>query len=266
MLTSNESNRALICEFVSKKADNTLEAYLKDENKAWSEDSDGETKVYLVKDSSDKIALFFSIKCGLLVCENSEDILSKDEEEAVNNYLLALKENDDKIKTNMYDAIISTYGLARGDHLCDIAMRRLETKNEGKEIGQSDHTINVPMCISAIELRHLCKNENYDVPEEINIPLGFGVFWEIIVPFIIEITNKVGCKYIYLFAADKTVEEDSEARKLIRHYKNNFKFSECTEGIKLIKPEYDNHCYGLIQCVSDLENNREAIWHEFSDV
>ena len=80
-------------------------------------------------------------------------------------------------------------------------------------------------------------------------------FWEIIVPIIIEITKQVGCKYVYLFAADKT-EEQSEfkMKKLISHYKNNFKFSECDEGMKFVKPEYDNHCYGLIQSVSNLES------------
>ena len=43
-------------------------------------------------------------------------------------------------------------------------------------------------------------------------------------------------------------------------------FSECDEGIKFVKPEYDNYCYGLVQPVSKLESNREAIWHEFSDI
>lgn len=55
-------------------------------------------------------------------------------------------------------------------------------------------------------------------------------------------------------------------KKLISHCKNNFKFSECDEGIKFVKPEYDNHCYGLIQSVSKLESNRVAIWHEFPDI
>ena len=115
------------------------------------------------------------------------------------------------------------------------------------EIGQSENTINVPNCISAIELRHLCKNENFIVQEEVDIPLGFGIFWEIIVPIIIDITKKVGCKYVYLFAADKTEgQNEIEMKKLISYYKNNFKFSECDEGIKFVKPEYDNHCYGLI--------------------
>lgn len=117
------------------------------------------------------------------------------------------------------------------DRLFAIADHRLDTKTEATEIGQSENTINVPKCI------------------------------------IIDITKQVGCKYVYLFAADKTEDlKESEMKKLISHYKNNFKFSECDEGIKFVKPEYDNHCYGLIQSVSMLESNREAIWHEFSDV
>ena len=62
-----------------------------------------------------------------------------------------------------------------------IAEHRLDSKTESTEIGQSENTINVPNCISAIELRHLCKNEDFIVPEEVDIPLGFGIFWEIIV-------------------------------------------------------------------------------------
>lgn len=37
-------------------------------------------------------------------------------------------------------------------------------------------------CVSAIELRYLCKNEKYEVPEEVGIPLGFGAFWEKLCP------------------------------------------------------------------------------------
>ena len=66
----------MISEFVSKKANNTLETYIRDEDKAWTEDSGGETRVYLVKDKTGNIALFFSVKCGLLVGENLEEKLS----------------------------------------------------------------------------------------------------------------------------------------------------------------------------------------------
>ena len=61
VLTSKPANKELIGEFVSKKANNSLESYIRDIDKAWTEDLDGETRVYLVKDkSSGDIALFFS--------------------------------------------------------------------------------------------------------------------------------------------------------------------------------------------------------------
>lgn len=240
--------------------------YIRDESKAWKEDLDGETRVYLVKDKSGNIALFFSIKCGLLVSENLEEKLSSEQQEFVNTVIEAKKSKDEYSIQKMYEAGMSLYD-EDVERLFEIAEHRLDTKTESIEIGQSENTINVPNCISAIELRHLCKNEEYVVPNEVNIPLGFGIFWEIIVPFIVDITKKVGCKYLYLFAADKTEEQSkSEMKKLISHYKNNFKFVECDEGMKFVKPEYDNHCYGLIQQVSKLESNREAIWHEFSDI
>lgn len=45
----------MISGFVSKKVNNTLETYLRDEDKAWTEDLDGETRVYLVKDKFENI-------------------------------------------------------------------------------------------------------------------------------------------------------------------------------------------------------------------
>ena len=265
-MTSKPENKELISKFISKKANNTLEAYITDERKAWTEDLDGETRVYLVKDKLGSIALFFSVKCGLLVGENLDEKLSDDEQEFVDTVMQLKKEKDDDAIKGMYEAGEAVYG-AEVDRLFEIADHRLDTKTEATEIGQSENTINVPNCISAIELRHLCRNESFKVPEEVGIPLGFGLFWEIVVPIIIDITKQVGCKYVYLFAADKTEGQDEIGmKKLISHYKNNFKFSECDEGIKFVKPEYDNHCYGLIQKVSKLESNREAIWHEFSDI
>lgn len=256
----------MLRKFVSKKSNNSLEEYIKDEDKAWTEDLDGETRVYLVKDQSGNIALFFSIKCGLLVGENFQEKLSDEHQEFVNAVIDAKKSKDEVSIQQIYDAGNAMYG-DEVDRLFVIADRRLDAKTEATEIGQSENTINVPNCISAIELRHLCKNENFSTQEKLDIPLGFGIFWEVIVPIITEISKKIGCKYIYLFAADKTEEQDEyKMKKLISYYKNNFKFSECDEGIKFVKPEYDNYCYGLIQQVSRLESNREAIWHEFSDV
>lgn len=266
ILTSNQKNKELISSFVSKKANNQLEAYIKNEDRAWSEDSDGETRVYLVKDESGEIALFFSIKCGLLVGENPKYKLNPAEREFVGIIVDAKKNNDNEAVEGYYSYGLSEFG-DRIDILFEVADRRMDAKKEAKATGQVENW-RVEKCVSAIELRHLCKNEKYSVAENLGIPFGFGIFWEVIVPKLLEITYTVGCKYIYLFAADKSDETgDSDIKKLVRYYKNAFKFYECDDDdLVIVKPDYDEDCYGLIQEVNKLESNREAVWHEFSDV
>lgn len=266
VLTSKPNNKELIKNFVSKKANNKLEGYIQEEKRAWAEDSDGETRVYLIKDKRGEVALFFSLKCGLLVGEDQTDKLSDDQQMFVDSIVEMMYRDDEASLRNMYDAGESLYG-EDIDKLFKIADRRLNLKTESTVIGQSENTINVSNCISAIEFRHFCRNENYHVPEALGVPLGFGLFWEVIVPLVIDVTKLVGCKYLYLFAADQTQKEDKpEMRKLISYYKNTLKFSECDDWIKFVKPEYDNYCYGLVQEIGKLESNREAVWHEFSDV
>lgn len=271
VLTSDKRNKELLSEFISKKENNSLDSYLKES--AWKEDSDGETRVYLIKDDSNNIVLYFSLKCGLLVSEKSEEILNDDYQDFIDAIIITKQDiaNDKKDVTvkdlqKLYDAGVTLYG-DKVDLLFNIADKKIESKSETKTSGQEEHIIKVPICLSAIELRHLCKNENYKKPDYIKTPLGFGIFWEIIVPLILDITKNIGCEYIYLFAADKSDEDiELKDRKLISYYKINFKFSECEDEIKLIKPEYDEYCYGLVQKVSDLKINKEAIWHEFEDI
>lgn len=110
VLTSKPENKALLSEFVSKKANNTLEAYIRDEDKAWEEDLAGETRVYLVKDKSGSVALFFSVKCGLLVGENLEEKLSDEYQEFVDAVIEVKKSKDENGIQQMYEAGLSMYG------------------------------------------------------------------------------------------------------------------------------------------------------------
>lgn len=140
----------MISGFVSKKANNSLEKYIRDEDKAWTEDLDGETRVYLVKDKSGNVALFFSLKCGLLVGENLEEKLSDEYQEFVDAVIEVKKSKDENGIQQMYDAGMSMYG-DEVERLFEIAEHKLDTKTESTEIGQFENTINVPNCISAIE-------------------------------------------------------------------------------------------------------------------
>lgn len=267
VLTSNPNNKNDLSEFISKKVNNSLELYLKDERFAWSEDSDGETRVYLIRDDKDKIAAYFSIKCGMLIKIPEEDNFSDDEQSFIESFIEFREKKDQVSFDKTYEAAVTLYGDKRAEQLYLLSDKKMKKQAEEQELGQSEYTLNVPACISAIELRHLCRNENYKFPDNLGVPLGFGVFWEIIVPKILEITDLIGCKYVYLFAADKTpTNEDMHIRKLVDYYKTNFKFSECDDNMKFIKPDYDLSCYGLMQEVSALQYNKEHIWEEFSDV
>lgn len=259
ILTSKQVNQQLINDFVATSEGKGLEDYLK--NKAWKADLEGETRVYLVKDPNNSIALFFSIKCGLLYKKYQYDDLESDKLDFVNMLVNAKLQNDNDTLSNYYNS--GMYDLEEMNHLFKIAFNRIDLKMEDKELQDNRYTLKVEECYSAIEIHHFCRNSMYKINEQVGIPLGFGIFWEVIVPLVYDITKRVGCKYLYLFAADQTANE--EVKKLVQYYKNELKFSD-VEDMMLIKPYYDKGCLGLVQSISDLQHNRDAVWEEFSDV
>lgn len=238
-------------------------------DKAWDDDSEGETCVYLVKDSEGEVALFFSIKCGLLYEKTGIELLNEEEHEYVDMIIEAkLSKNADKDFEEIYAAITSLCG-ARVDALCEIADHKIDIKNERKELKEEDTTLRVAKCYSAIEIQHFCKNVNYIPTIAGDIPLGYGLFWEIIAPKVLEITQLVGCKFVYLFAADNSDSEDlsheNDFLKLVRYYKNELLFSEISD-VTVIKPDYDKYCRALVQSIADIKDNISSAWEKYSDI
>ena len=81
----------------------------------------------MIKDKSGEIALFFSIKCGLLIGENPKYRLTEDEREFVDCLIEAKKEKNEKAIEGYYDAGLSVYN-DRVDILFEIADKRIESK------------------------------------------------------------------------------------------------------------------------------------------
>jgi len=81
-LTSDANNRERIKSFEAPGQGENLERYLHE--KAWTDDKEGETKVYLIKDKNDFLVAFFSFKCGLLYDSHEYEKLTGDELEFVN--------------------------------------------------------------------------------------------------------------------------------------------------------------------------------------
>lgn len=66
-LTSSEDNISLIKGFKSKNENDDLQDYLLNEKRAWTEDLDGETRVYLIKDKASNVARpMYGNKDGLI--------------------------------------------------------------------------------------------------------------------------------------------------------------------------------------------------------
>ena len=84
VLTSCMDNKTAIQGFGANDLGKNLEQYLKCE--AWAIDQEGETRVYIVKDENDQIALFFSIKCGLLYEPYEYERLEPTEQEFINSF------------------------------------------------------------------------------------------------------------------------------------------------------------------------------------
>ena len=252
-LTSREQNQVDIQSFSSNIQNSTsLEDYLKTE--AWSEDKDGKICTYIVRDpETNKIVLYFSIKCGLVFSTDEIDdkyqLLCDDEKEIVNDLVDMLSQNQ-KID-DTYEEYKSLY--PNLSYLKSLAKERKRRKIGFIDMDDKNNIYKVDKCYSAIELQYLCRCDDFTVPQKfLAVPqktggyLGFGLFWQIIVPIIVDISEKVGCEYLYLFAADHS--ENKEDKKLIKHYKEALMFGELSDfDIILLKPNDNKNCLGLAQ-------------------
>ena len=270
-LTSREQNQVDILSFSSNIQNSTsLEDYLKTE--AWSEDKDGKTRTYIVRDpKTNKIVLYFSIKCGLVFSTDEIDDrykgLNEDEKTLVNEFVNLLSKGQQI--DDMYEDSRSIY--PNLDILKALAKERKRRKIGFSDMDDYSNIYKVDKCYSAIELQYLCRCDDFTIPPKFLAVsqksggyLGFGLFWQIIVPKIVDISKKIGCEYFYLFAADHS--ENKEDKKLINHYKEALMFGELSDfDIILLKPNDNKNCLGLAQPINSLLACRESAWEKYSD-
>ena len=301
------SNKEDIKEFLQAKSGNILAEYLN--NKAWNDDSNNNTKVFLVRDKrTRKIAYYYALNCGILYKELNTIKMSLVERECVEKLVKAIKQSNlEGLSKEEQDAAYELLGDAyalfdekiedsdRATVLISYAQEQAEIKKEREEAsnqaGDSEFVKNVQETYPAIDIKFLCKDANYKPDIEIEFKFGVYVFWEIIVPHILKISELVGCKYVYLFAADNSevpktdvqmentiryskdydmgLEEDildeetsseEDVKKLVSYYINNLKFRPVSE-YTILKPHFERTCYTLIQDVEDLQHKRESIWY-----
>jgi hypothetical protein len=121
-------------------------------------------------------------------------------------------------------------------------------------------TGNVGVTFAGVELVHFCANDAYrHVWDEMNIgrSLGTVVFWQFVVPKVLELMKIVGCEYLFLFAAD--LSEDAD---LVNYYITNMDFIEASEH-NAATPLYDFACQFLCQETKSLASRRDNFFANF---
>ncbi len=300
-LRKTKENKEDIKAFVQTTKGEKISSYLI--NNAWDDDCDRNTKVFLVRDQETKeIVFFYAINCGILFSELNIWNLSKDEKIPFDKYVGAMqrlmtsnlsKEDEEKANEQMSESMGELWEVVQEPDrvsyllsLADEKVQLLEEKREAlSETGEGEHTQQVQETFPAIDIKFLGRNKEYKPEIQLDFRLGVYIFWEMIVPHLLEIAEKVGCKYIYLFAADNTEktekvvdvppmwtpnydpyedEDENEVAKeeihtLVNYYIQELKFRYVSK-YKILKPHYERRCYTLIQEVESLHSNRESVW------
>lgn len=216
-LTNSKKDLSDIQSFVCDIRNNTLADYL--HNSALSDTKTGVNCTYLIRDNKGKVAAFFSIRCGITLELNNFD---EEYEKLPKDHKLFVKDLYEAYKTknssNMYELIEKGKALFPNDigKLEEIARQNKELESEKINTGNSDGDIlYVENTHPAIEITNFCRNTAYTSEIIKDGKIGFGLFWEVIVPKILEINEKIGAEHLYLFAADKSDNEDEKKISIV---------------------------------------------------
>lgn len=257
---SSGTIQEIIQQFQAPEYGDSLVQYI--QGKALNDDNDNEEKVYIVRNEKEQVVFYFSLKCGLLYRPTKRHSLTTDQEEYVKMLYDAIKVGNKKVL-----AEYKASGLLgdNWDMLYQIAENEwLVNRETNIDKGRSMPVFKVH---PAIELSHFCKNGAIK-ERPFNMPIGVGIFWRKIVPMIDCISKEVGCKYVYLFAANVNKSDGAKPRKnlndLITYYRDGLNFRDAQELV-MLKPQYDKNCHPMLQRVSDLQAAKESIWERFED-
>ena len=257
-LTDEKDNLHLAWEFLSRR-NRGLEEKLKFE--AWQEDMEGvPAAYYIIKAPSGRIALYFSLKCGTL-CDptyaarltqsynNIQQVLDELEQIGTREEAIAFLE---EVRTNgMFPMPMSRRELM--DYFREVKQDKHWLKKE-KKTDPNDKILRVDMAFPAVELVHFCVNDRVrDEWKKLGLghSMGETLFWQFVLPRMLEISTLAGCEYAYLFAADS-----SRDSTLVKYYEDVLHFERPT-ALGGIKPQYDFLCTFMCKRLRPLSPNRK---------
>lgn len=260
-LSSNDANFRLVDEFFNSRNTSISDTL---QNEAYQEDETGKVAYFVVKNQEGQLLFYFSLKCGMLydsfIDDYSLKLLNK-----LMTYLddISTKEQLTPEETMIVDKFREKLRSHKG--LTKKEIEQIPKKGGTiledleKEIGEN--VTHVGSTFSGIELVHFCANENMrDFWKESveGQKLGVVVFWEFVVKEVLEAMKHVGCQYLFLFAADKTDDEE-----LVAYYRDSLFFKEAVD-VATAKPIYDLTCKFMYQETSKLVAERTYFFDHYN--
>ncbi len=262
-LSSNKLNQAIAQTFRNDK--NPVLSNIIKEPDTFCKDKDGEVAYYVVKTKEGVLLLYFSLKCGEMFENLDLKKMQLATQTAVAINVILRKEDSESMSLKDAEDFI----IANKDSIEEILPKlQYFIKKKGAYSRELQKELNsqiqhVLKTFPAIELMEFCANENArDAWKELRLPdskkMGECVFWHFILPRILEVQRIIGCKFVYLFAADSTEDEF-----LINYYKVALKF-EMPLLFGANKPRYDFKCKLLYQSINTLCKERDFFYENFN--
>ena len=237
-LTANPRNHEDIRDFTSELGEGLADTL---KLTAWTSDLNGTIAYYLIRNPEGRIVLYFSLKCGMLFdpdyaqayLDAFRDQLEQDE--AAKRWVRLVDGDESEA------AYFHNQSLRMGRVRFDDFVESVRIKSD-KKLEPNKKIIRTRTAIPAIELVEFCANDatrdcwaGYGFPKDRK--MGETLFWWFVVPKMMEINALIGCKYVYLFAADKNV-----SGSLSNYYRDRLHFTNMTH-LGTVKPSYDLHCF-----------------------
>ena len=216
---------------------------------------------YVILSPEGSVLLFFTIRCGELITNSLKNPSQEEWSYASRCYplLKVLANNQNEVKTKMlFEQLVQeaeSKGISRST-IINLVILIMDMKKEpakGVQHVESTH--------SGIELVAFGKTAQADVFQTANnLPKSFSqtMFWHTILKKIQDVQKVVGCKYIYLFAADSKPEG-----RLVSLYRNSMHL-DADDGLGVNKPHEDWACWLQYQRISELGKWQQLFFDDYN--
>lgn len=260
LANDEDTNFRLIENFSNARNSRLVEAL---QNDAYEEDMDKRLAYYLVKDSNGNILFFFSLKCGLLY----DEFFEGERLEAITSFYKEMFElsrdaslsDEDRMAV---ETILEKARTKKGLKKEEVArVLGLSKDSDGFAKVFAKNLKNVGRTYPGVEIVHFCANDDArPIWDSCRLPqtLGTVVFWQFIVPKVLNLMEIVGCEYLFLFAADQT-----EDALLVNFYAEKLGF-ECRDEHCAAIPMYDFTCQFMSQKTNVLKEKQQEFFDHFN--